>query len=98
MPASTTRDALFALLDEVDFPADKSVLVDAATRNGAEDETIRAPRGIPPVDCRSMDEVLRSVSLADSSDAPPPHAQEAARREHTHPGLSESSKDVPRDR
>jgi hypothetical protein len=47
MPASTTRDALFAVLD--------NILVDAATRNGADDEMIRALRGVPPAQYRSMD-------------------------------------------
>jgi Protein of unknown function (DUF2795) len=71
--------------------------VSAATSRGADDETVRALRAVPPVEYRSMDEVLRSVRLREEEDDVPPHAQAAARREHTKPGLSERTKDIPLD-
>ena len=97
MPPTTTRDAVQAVLADVDFPADKDVLVETAARNGADDETLRALRAVPPVDYGGVAEVLRSVRLRDESDAPPPRARAAARQEHTRPGLSEQSKDIPTD-
>ena len=44
MAASTTPSRLRHCLNDVDFPADKDALLDAATRNGCDDETSRALR------------------------------------------------------
>jgi hypothetical protein len=44
MVASTTRSRLRACLNDVDFPADKDNLLQAAARNGCDDETTRALR------------------------------------------------------
>jgi hypothetical protein len=94
MHARTTRDRLFAALVDADYPATKDDLLATAQRNGADEETIRAIRSIPPVDYRSRDEVLRAVPLVTE----PPEETERLRavrhRAHTHPGLADGSKDI----
>jgi Protein of unknown function (DUF2795) len=97
MAASTTRDALFAALKEVDFVADRNTLVAAAMSRGADDDTIRALRAAPPVEYGGMSEVLRAVRLREDEDVPP-YARAAARRQHTKPGLAARSRDFRLDR
>jgi hypothetical protein len=94
MPASTTHQDLRRALGDVDFPAEKDQLVDRARNNGADEQTVRALRAIPPVEYRSLAEVLSSVPLRDEQDVLPPGQQAQARRTHTKPGLAESAKDV----
>lgn len=69
-------------------------LVDRALANGADEHTVRALRAIPPVEYRSLSEVLSSVPLRDEQDVVQPGQQAQARRTHTKPGLAESAKDV----
>lgn len=89
---ATDVDRLRRALSTADFPADKSDIVDCAERAGADADTVRALRAIPPVSYANLDEVVRSVSL----DREVPAAEEAARRRtHTKPGLSQKNKDVP---
>ena len=95
---STTRDALYSALDGVDFPADKDALVAAAVTRGADEDTVRALRAVPPVEYGGQTEVLRAVRLREEEDDVPAHARASARREHTKPGLAERSKDLPVDR
>jgi ribosomal protein L12E/L44/L45/RPP1/RPP2 len=94
MQARTTREALRAVLVDVDFPATKDQLGEAAGRHGADDDTLRALRAVPPVDYRNMDEVLASVPLADEAPEAAAAMQADRRRQHTAPGLAEGSKDV----
>jgi hypothetical protein len=56
--ANEVRDAL----NDVDFPAGKDELVDAAQRGGASEDVCKALRSVPPVDYDSADEVVRSVT------------------------------------
>ncbi len=95
MPASTTHQRLRRALEDVDFPAEKDQLVDQALENDADHETVRALRAIPPVEYRSLSEVLSSVSLDDEKDVVLPGQQAQARRTHTKPGLAQSAKDLP---
>jgi len=92
MSASTTHQRLRHALEDVDFPAEKDRLVDQALENDADAQTVRALRAIPPVEYRSLSEVLSSVSLDDEKDVVSPGQQAQARRTHTKPGLAESAK------
>jgi hypothetical protein len=93
MVASTTRSRLRDCLNDVDFPADKGNLVEAAVRNGCDEDTVRALRAIPPETYANFSQVLASVPLADTllSDA----EKAVARRVHTKRGLAEGAKDIP---
>ncbi|MGH3979240.1 MAG: DUF2795 domain-containing protein [Pseudonocardiaceae bacterium] len=93
MTATTSEDRLRAALDNADFPADKDALLDAARRNDADEQTVRALRAVPPVDYGSFSDVLASVAVADGgpdSDS----GKAAARRHRTKPGLAEHDEDV----
>ena len=94
MHARTTRESLCAALIDADYPATKEDLLATAERNGADEQTIRALRSIPPVEYRNFMEVLASVPLLDED----PHLTESLRalrrRLHTRPRLSERSKDI----
>jgi hypothetical protein len=92
MSASTTHQRLRHALEDVHFPAEKDRLVDQALENDADAQTVRALRAIPPVEYRSLSEVLSSVSLDYEKDVVPPGQQAQARRTHTKPGLAESAK------
>jgi hypothetical protein len=94
MPARTTRDLVRAALADADFPATKDDLLATAQRNGADEQTLRALRSIPPVDYHNRGEVLASVPLQDEAPEVTEALRAARRRTHTHPGLSERSKDV----
>jgi hypothetical protein len=67
MPHTTIREVLRAL-GEVDFPATKDELVEAARAASAPDEVVRALRGIPPVEYANREEVGRSVRVDPSPD------------------------------
>ncbi|MEN3301954.1 DUF2795 domain-containing protein [Pseudonocardia sp.] len=70
----TTQAAVTTALADVDFPADKDALLATAERNGADEATIRALRGVPPVEYRSLGEVLSSVEIntPDPAERPAP--------------------------
>ncbi|MBF6329589.1 DUF2795 domain-containing protein [Nocardia transvalensis] len=89
---ATDVDSVRQALSDADFPADKDQLVRYATQAGADDDTVRALRAIPPESYANITEVLQSVDLAPDR-APADRA--AQRRTHTHPGLAEQEKDVP---
>lgn len=95
MVASTTLTQLRQCLSDVDFPANKQDLLDAAGRNGCDDETVRALRGIAPETYNNAAQVTASVTIADDRDIRGGDAKAAARRTHTKPGLAESAKDIP---
>lgn len=59
--ADEVRDAL----RDVDFPMTKEVLVDCAERGGAGEPVLKQLRALPLGDYGSVDEVLRSVDLAE---------------------------------
>jgi hypothetical protein len=78
--AVPVQDVL-AHLGEVDYPADKDALLDAAQRHGAPDEVLRTLRTVPPgVDYANVDELVRSLRPASvpRSDTET-HAAEATR-------------------
>lgn len=93
MVASTTSSQLRLCLSDVDFPANKQDLLDAAGRNGCDDQTLRALRGIPPETYATVAQVAASVTIADERDVQGSDMA-AARRSHTKPGLAESAKDI----
>jgi Protein of unknown function (DUF2795) len=68
MVASTTRSQLRQCLTDVDFPATKQDLLDAAGRNGCDGDTIRVLRGIPPETYNNVAQVAASVTIADDRD------------------------------
>ncbi|OBI20262.1 hypothetical protein A5712_17955 [Mycobacterium sp. E2327] len=69
MVASTTRSQLRKCLNDVDFPANKQDLLDAADRNGCDDDTVRVLRGIPPETYNNVAQVASSVTIADEGDS-----------------------------
>ncbi|OBG49323.1 MULTISPECIES: DUF2795 domain-containing protein [unclassified Mycobacterium] len=93
MVASTTQSQLRQCLSDVDFPANKQDLLAAAGRNGCDDNTIRALRGIPPETYNNATQVAASVTIADDRDTQDGD-KAAARRTHTKPGLAEGAKDI----
>jgi hypothetical protein len=97
VPARTTPDRLKNALIDADYPATKEQLLEVAQRNGADEETIKVLRGVPPVDYRNFSEVLASVTTPDTDRDPKLEAavRAQAHRVHRKPGLSEVSKDVP---
>lgn len=67
MVASTTPSQLRKCLSDVDFPANKQDLLDAAGRNGCDDETVHALRAIPPETYTNVAQVAASVTIADDT-------------------------------
>ena len=92
MAASTMPSRLRHCLNDVDYPADKDALLEAAARNGCDDETGRALRAIPPETYASLSEVMASVTLGDDDLTDSEKAE--AYRVHTKPGLAQSAKDM----
>jgi hypothetical protein len=66
MAATTTRDHLRECLADVDFPATKDDLVDAAVRYG-DPTAVQAPREIPPADYADLHKVFKAVECRDST-------------------------------
>ncbi|MHA6795537.1 DUF2795 domain-containing protein [Pseudonocardia bannensis] len=95
MAAYTTYRALKQALEDADYPATKEQLIETAERNGADEMTLKALRAIPPVDYRSFLEVEASVEIRDEDPELEAALKAERRRLHTHPGLSERTKDVP---
>jgi hypothetical protein len=48
-------------LTNVDFPASRDALVQAAEQDGAPEDVVKALRAMPPVDYGNKDEVMRSA-------------------------------------
>ncbi|OBF55619.1 hypothetical protein A5756_13180 [Mycobacterium sp. 852002-53434_SCH5985345] len=94
MVASVSPNQLRQCFTDVDFPANKQDLLDAADRNGCDDDTIRALRSIPPETYNNAAQVLASVTIIDDRDLGDAD-KAAARRTHTKPGLAENAKDIP---
>jgi hypothetical protein len=92
MAASTTPTRLRHCLNDVDYPADKDALLEAAARNGCDDETSRALRAIPPETYANISEVMASVTLGDDDLTDAEKAE--AHRVHTKPRLAQSAKDI----
>lgn len=74
---ATSDERLRAALSEVDYPASKDELVGYAQRAGADEQTVRALRAMPPVDYTNFDEVSGSVPQQhDKSEASTPIGEE----------------------
>ncbi|MFK4148673.1 DUF2795 domain-containing protein [Streptomyces sp. NPDC004065] len=94
--STSARDVVNAIKD-VDFPAGKEELVEAASRAGAPQEVVKALRGIPPEQYANREEVARSVRVAPDSDlglSPAQRAEQA--REGGRHGQSQHLREVPK--
>jgi hypothetical protein len=89
---ATDVERLRRALVDVDFPAEKTEMVRCADEAGADEDTVRALKAVPPVTYSSLDELLRAVPLEQDRC---PADETAQRRMHTKPGLSQYNKDVP---
>jgi hypothetical protein len=74
-----TPEDVLRYLQDVDYPAGKEALVDAAERAGAPEAVVRSLRAIPPVEYRSRAEVARSVPVDPGSGRSASRAAEQAR-------------------
>lgn len=93
MAAATTRSRLRQYLNDVDYPADKDALLEAANRNGCDEEANRALRAIPPETYANFDEVVSSMTLTDDEDLTDSEKAQA-HRVHNKTHLAQSAKDV----
>ncbi|MGW4026383.1 DUF2795 domain-containing protein [Streptomyces sp. NPDC005009] len=73
---TSARDVVSAIKD-VDFPAGKDDLVQAASRSGAAPDVVKALRGIPAEQYANREEVARSVRVDPDSDLGLSPAQQA---------------------
>jgi hypothetical protein len=93
---TSAREVVDALKD-VDFPASKDDLVQAARKSGASQEVVAALRGIPPESYANREEVARSVRVDPASDLGTSPAQRAEQaRAGGRPGQSQHLRDVPK--
>ncbi|MET9226238.1 DUF2795 domain-containing protein [Lentzea sp. NPDC003310] len=69
MSDTTTVDRLRTVLADVAYPADKGQLVDHASRNNADEDTVHALHSIPDHAYGSFDEVLDVVAVDQSREA-----------------------------
>jgi hypothetical protein len=91
--AQVSADEIRRALQDVDYPATKQELGQAAAGAGAGEGVVKALRALPPEEYRSTDEVIRSVDTVEATGQSP--ADKAVRaREHDHPGLAEHMKDA----
>ena len=95
--APLTPDDVLGYLQDVDYPADKDMLLGAAERNGAPEAVLRSIRAIPPVDYRSRAEVARSVQL-DPGAARSAGTAAGQARADTSPGIAEHQRAPQEDR
>lgn len=91
---TTTPEAVHAALDGVTFPAGKDELAAGAERNDADGATLEAIRAVPAADYGSVSEVVAAVDTADESREETEQLRAQRRTQHTHPGLSEATKDI----
>lgn len=89
-----TEAALRAALVDVDYPAMKDGLLEAARRQGASADIEKELRALPPVPYRNLAEVVASVRTDDESAEERATLKAPRRREHAKPGLAEQGKDV----
>ncbi|TQM78898.1 uncharacterized protein DUF2795 [Saccharothrix saharensis] len=69
MSDTTTVGRLRTVLGDVDYPADKGQLVDHASRNNADEDTVHALHAIPERHYESFDEVLDAVAVDQGREA-----------------------------
>jgi hypothetical protein len=93
---TSARDVVEAVKD-VDFPAGKDQLVEAARKAGASAEVVAALRGIPPEQYANREEVARSVRVDPDSDLGTSASQRARQaRAGGRPGQSQHLREVPK--
>ncbi|MDH6228463.1 MULTISPECIES: DUF2795 domain-containing protein [Streptomyces] len=94
--ATSAREVVDAIKD-VDFPADKNQLIDAARTSGASEGVVAALRGIPPEEYTNRDDVARSVRTDPASDLGVNASQRAQQaRAGGRPGQSQHLREVPK--
>lgn len=69
MSDTTTVDRLRTVLTDVTYPADKGQLVDHASRNNADEDTVHALHSVPDQVYGSFDEVLDVIAVDQSREA-----------------------------
>jgi hypothetical protein len=98
--AHVTSDEVIRYLRDVDYPAGKQDLLQAADDAGAPPEVLKALRALPPEQYANRAEVARSVPTDPAADLRPSAAQRAGQaRERRHRGprpLSEYQREVPK--
>ncbi|MET9859259.1 DUF2795 domain-containing protein [Streptomyces smyrnaeus] len=95
--AHTNVEEVLAALDDVDFPAGKDELLEAASSSGASAEVRAALRGIPPEEYANRQEVARSVRVDPDSDLDHSAAQHAEQaRQGGRPGQSQYLREAPK--
>ncbi|MGC9667197.1 DUF2795 domain-containing protein [Planosporangium sp. 12N6] len=82
-----TRDGVRPYLKDVDFPASRDEIVEAARKLGASEDVVKALRGMPPVDYHNKEEVLRSAKTEIAEETPAEKAEKA--RDHKHQRVAE---------
>ncbi|MFI9008982.1 DUF2795 domain-containing protein [Actinosynnema sp. NPDC053489] len=63
MSDTTTVDRLRTALGDVAYPADKGQLVDHASRNNADEDTVHALHSVPDRRYESFDEVVEAAAI-----------------------------------
>ncbi len=63
MSDTTTVGRLRNVLDDVAYPADKGQLVDHASRNNADEDTVHALHSVPDRVYGSFDEVVEAAAI-----------------------------------
>lgn len=97
MTHSTSAQDVVEAIKDVDFPAGKDQLIEAASRSGATPDVIKALRGIPPEQYTNREEVARSVRLDPDSDLGHSPAQRAEQaRQGGKPGQSQHLRETPK--
>ena len=69
MSDTTTVDRLRTALDDVTYPADKGQLVDHASRNNADEDTVHALHAVPDRLYESLDDVLGVIAVDQDREA-----------------------------
>ena len=69
MSDTTTVDRLRTALDDVIYPADKGQLVDHASRNNADEDTVHALHAVPDRLYESLDDVLGVIAVDQDREA-----------------------------
>ncbi|MGW6441612.1 DUF2795 domain-containing protein [Lentzea sp. NPDC055074] len=69
MSATTTVDRLRTVLADVGYPADKGQLVDHASRNNADEDTVHALHSVPERSYESFDDVLGVIAVDNSRES-----------------------------
>ncbi|KEI45594.1 DUF2795 domain-containing protein [Saccharopolyspora rectivirgula] len=92
---STDRPTLKAALQDADFPASKEQLIEQAEQAGADQETLRALRSIPPADYENYTEVARSVPFSRASEDEESDPEKAKRARAGKDRLAEHQTETP---